>query len=235
MKSSNLLIFGILFVALLVVITSATIREQPQEQAAVNERQPDVLEESTESTKAVETTESMEIQTQNTTKSYSSAPEMQLGEGVDYKAVIKTSLGDLTVDLFEKESPITVNNFVTLAIDGFYDGIIFHRIIKDFMIQGGDPQGTGSGGPGYSFADEFNDVPLVRGSLAMANAGPNTNGSQFFVVTIDATPWLDGKHTNFGQITEGLDILDKIEGVETGPGDKPLEDIVIESIEIIED
>jgi len=232
MKSSNLLIFGILFVALLAVIASAVLRERPVEKAAVNERAPDVLEESTESTKS---TEVMETQAQSTIKSYPAASEMQLKDGVNYKAIIKTSLGDMTVDLFEKESPITVNNFVFLASEGFYDGTIFHRIISDFMIQGGDPEGTGRGGPGYNFPDEFNDINLVRGSLAMANSGPDTNGSQFFIVTVDATPWLDGKHTNFGEIIDGFDILEKIEAEETGPGDKPLEDITILSVEIIEE
>ena len=161
-------------------------------------------------------------------------PIMQLKEGIDYGAVIKTNMGDFTVDLFETLSPITVNNFVALSRDGFYDGLIFHRVIPNFMIQGGDPKGTGTGGPGYSFEDEINDEKLVQGSLAMANAGPNTNGSQFFVVTADATPWLDGLHTNFGKVTEGLDIVLKIEKVQTGSRDKPVEDVVINSIEITE-
>jgi peptidyl-prolyl cis-trans isomerase B (cyclophilin B) len=110
--------------------------------------------------------------------------------------------------------------------------VIFHRVIKDFMIQGGDPTGTGTGGPGYSFEDEINDHKIVRGALAMANAGPNTNGSQFFIVTTDAAPWLDGKHTVFGTVTDGMDVVDKIEGLETGPGDKPREDARIESVEL---
>jgi peptidyl-prolyl cis-trans isomerase B (cyclophilin B) len=125
-----------------------------------------------------------------------------------------------------------VANFKKLAGDGFYDGIIFHRVIKDFMIQGGDPTGTGSGGPGYSFEDEFNDHKIVRGALAMANAGPNTNGSQFFVVTTPEAPWLDGKHTVFGRVVEGMEVVDKIEGGETDARDKPVEDAVIEGVDL---
>ncbi|MEA2156537.1 MAG: peptidyl-prolyl cis-trans isomerase, partial [Solirubrobacteraceae bacterium] len=113
---------------------------------------------------------------------------------------------------------------------GFYDGVIFHRVIKDFMIQGGDPTGTGRGGPGYTFDDEKNDKKIVRGALAMANAGPNTNGSQFFIVTTAAAPWLDGKHTVFGQVVEGMDVVDKIEGGETDHNDRPKQDAVIESV-----
>ncbi len=170
-----------------------------------------------------------------TKKTYSSTPEMNINQNMDYKAILATNKGEITLDLFEEESPVTVNNFVFLANEGFYDGIIFHRVIKDFMIQGGDPQGTGRGGPGYSFADEINDKKIVQGSLAMANAGPNTNGSQFFIVTADATPWLDGKHTNFGQVTEGLDVVMAIQSVQTGPMDKPIEVVVIESVRIIEE
>ena len=114
----------------------------------------------------------------------------------------------------------------------FYDGLIFHRVIKDFMIQGGCPQGTGTGGPGYTFVDEINDRKIVRGTLAMANAGPNTNGSQFFIVTADATPWLDGKHTAFGRVVEGMDAIDAIDAAETGPGDKPVSDVKIERVEL---
>ncbi|MDA3814958.1 MAG: peptidylprolyl isomerase [Patescibacteria group bacterium] len=146
---------------------------------------------------------------------------------------MKTSLGDITVEFYNEESPKTVANFMKLADEGFYNGIIFHRIISDFMIQGGDPNGTGTGGPGYKFSDEFNDHELVAGSLAMANAGPNTNGSQFFIVTAEATPHLDGKHTNFGEVTEGMDVVKKIEAVKTNAVDKPLEDITIESIELL--
>lgn len=155
-------------------------------------------------------------------------------------ATLHTSLGDITVKFYNDASPITVNNFLKLANDKFYDGTRFHRVIKDFMIQGGDPNSKdadwsndGTGGPGYSFADEFNKHSLVRGSLAMANSGPNTNGSQFFIVTAASTPWLDGKHTNFGEVTGGLDIVSAIEGVKVNGNDHPLEDITIKSIDLI--
>ena len=125
-------------------------------------------------------------------------------------ATLHTNHGPIEVELFDEDAPKTVANFTKLAGDGFYDGVIFHRVIQDFMIQGGDPTGTGTGGPGYTFEDEFNDHKVARGALAMANAGPNTNGSQFFVVTAEATPWLDGKHTVFGQVTSGMDVVDQI-------------------------
>lgn len=147
-------------------------------------------------------------------------------------AIIQTSKGDITVEFYGDESPVTVNNFLNLAERRFYDGVIFHRVIKDFMIQGGDPDGMGTGGPGYTFPDEFNDHKLVRGSLAMANAGPDTNGSQFFIVTAESTPWLDGKHTNFGKVVDGMDVVDAIASVETAFGDKPVEDVLIESVEL---
>ncbi len=149
-------------------------------------------------------------------------------------ATMTTSEGPITIELFDADAPKTVENFKKLAADGFYDGLIFHRVIKDFMIQGGCPQGTGTGGPGYTFEDEFNDHKIVRGALAMANAGPNTNGSQFFLVTIPEASWLDGKHTVFGQITEGMDVVDKIEGKPTDGRDKPTEDVRIESLAITE-
>jgi peptidyl-prolyl cis-trans isomerase B (cyclophilin B) len=143
---------------------------------------------------------------------------------------MQTSEGTIGLELFDEDAPKTVANFKKLAGDGFYDGLIFHRVIKDFMIQGGCPQGTGTGGPGYTFEDEFNDHKIVRGALAMANAGPNTNGSQFFLVTTEAAPWLDGKHTVFGRVTEGMDVVDKLEGAETDRGDRPVEDLRIESV-----
>ena len=143
-----------------------------------------------------------------------------------------TNHGAIEVELFDEDAPKTVENFRKLAADGFYDGVIFHRVIKDFMIQGGDPTGTGTGGPGYTFEDEFNDNKVERGALAMANAGPNTNGSQFFIVTTDAAPWLDGKHTVFGRVTAGMDAVDSIEGTDTDAGDKPVSDVVIERIEL---
>jgi peptidyl-prolyl cis-trans isomerase B (cyclophilin B) len=143
-----------------------------------------------------------------------------------------TTEGPITIELFDADAPKTVQNFKDLAAKGFYDGLIFHRVIKDFMIQGGCPEGTGTGGPGYKFEDEFNDHKIVRGALAMANAGPNTNGSQFFLVTTPEASWLDGKHTVFGQVTEGLDVVDKIEGKPTDARDKPAEDVRIESLTI---
>ncbi len=147
-------------------------------------------------------------------------------------AQMNTSLGTISIEFFDDDAPETVANFRKLADDHFYDGIIFHRVISGFMIQGGCPQGTGTGGPGYTFADEFNDHKVVRGALAMANAGPNTNGSQFFIVTADSAPWLDGKHTVFGKVTDGMDTVDAIEGVRTGGGDRPADPPVIESIEL---
>jgi len=147
-------------------------------------------------------------------------------------ATLHTNHGAIELELFEGEAPTTVENFRKLAADGFYDGVIFHRIIPDFMIQGGDPTGTGTGGPGYTFEDEFNAHPVARGALAMANSGPNTNGSQFFIVTADACPWLDGKHTVFGQVTNGMDVVDKISAVERDAADRPREDVVIERIDL---
>jgi cyclophilin family peptidyl-prolyl cis-trans isomerase len=146
-------------------------------------------------------------------------------------AILHTSEGDISVDLHADDAPRTVTNFTTLARDGFYDGLVFHRVIPDFMIQGGDPRGDGTGGPGYEFEDEFNDHRVQRGALAMANAGPNTNGSQFFIVTADACPWLDGKHTVFGSVVSGLDVVDRISKVERGRNDRPVKPVVIESVE----
>jgi peptidyl-prolyl cis-trans isomerase B (cyclophilin B) len=148
------------------------------------------------------------------------------------QATLHTNAGPITVTFFDEDAPKTVENFRKLAGDGFYDGLIFHRVIKDFMIQGGCPEGTGTGGPGYTFEDEINEHKIVRGALAMANAGPNTNGSQFFIVTTDAAPWLDGKHTVFGEVTSGMDAVDSIEGTETGSGDRPAEPQVIERVEL---
>ncbi|HET7136855.1 MAG TPA: peptidylprolyl isomerase [Gaiellaceae bacterium] len=145
-------------------------------------------------------------------------------------ATMQTNQGTIEVELFDDDAPKTVDNFKKLASDGFYDGVIFHRVIEDFMIQGGDPTGTGSGGPGYQFEDEQNEHSVVRGSLAMANAGPNTNGSQFFIVTAEACPWLDGKHTVFGRVTSGMDVVDRISKLDTGPGDRPSDEVRIEGI-----
>jgi peptidyl-prolyl cis-trans isomerase B (cyclophilin B) len=143
-----------------------------------------------------------------------------------------TNAGAITLELLDDDAPQTVENFRKLAADGFYDGLIFHRVIPDFMIQGGCPQGTGTGGPGYTFEDEINEHKIVRGALAMANAGPDTNGSQFFIVTIPAADWLDGKHTVFGRVADGMEAVDAIEGTPTGPGDKPVEPQTIERIEL---
>ena len=149
-------------------------------------------------------------------------------------ATLHTSEGPIELELHPNEAPKTVENFTKLAGDGFYDGLIFHRVIPDFMIQGGCPEGTGTGGPGYTFEDEFNQHKVVRGALAMANAGPNTNGSQFFIVTTEAAPWLDGKHTVFGKVTSGMDAVDSIEGTQTGAQDRPVDDVVIERVELKE-
>ncbi len=147
-------------------------------------------------------------------------------------ATIHTSQGPIAFELFDADAPKTVANFRELAGKGYYDGLIFHRVIKDFMIQGGCPQGNGTGGPGYKFEDEFNDHKIVRGALAMANSGPNTNGSQFFIVTADACPWLDGKHTVFGQLTTGEEVIDAIEAVRTDGRDRPTEPITLQSVDL---
>jgi cyclophilin family peptidyl-prolyl cis-trans isomerase len=146
------------------------------------------------------------------------------------EAVMKTTEGDITFELFDEDAPKTVGNFKQLAGQGFYDGLIFHRIIPDFMIQGGCPEGTGTGGPDYTFEDEINDHKIVRGALAMANAGPNTNGSQFFIVTADECSWLDGKHTVFGQVTAGQDIVERIGSTDTDSRDRPVKPIGIETL-----
>ena len=147
-------------------------------------------------------------------------------------ATIHTNFGAIELELFDEDAPKTVKNFVDLAQKGFYEGVIFHRVIPDFMIQGGCPEGTGTGGPGYQFEDEINPHKVVRGALAMANAGPNTNGSQFFIVTVDSAPWLDGKHTVFGQVTGGMDAIDAIEALPTDGRDRPTEPAVIERVEL---
>jgi len=142
-------------------------------------------------------------------------------------------MGTIAFELFDEDAPETVANFKKLAGDGFYEGVVFHRVIPDFMIQGGDPTGTGSGGPGYTFDDEFNDHKVERGALAMANSGPNTNGSQFFVVTADSCPWLDGKHTVFGRVTRGMDVVDAISEVDRDARDRPQDDVAIERVELV--
>jgi len=142
-----------------------------------------------------------------------------------------TNHGPIVFEMFDEDAPKTVGNFRKLAEDGFYDGLAFHRIIKDFMIQGGCPEGTGTGGPGYTFEDEFNQNKVIRGALAMANAGPDTNGSQFFIVTTEAAPWLDGKHTVFGRVTSGMEVVDALEGLDTDGRDRPQEPAIIEKVE----
>lgn len=153
------------------------------------------------------------------------------------KVTLKTNYGDIEIELFPDKAPLTVANFIKLSQEKFYDGTKFHRVIPDFMIQGGDPLSReanwslhGTGGPGYTFADEPNDVALVRGVLAMANAGPNTNGSQFFIITAEATPWLQGKHTGFGRVTSGMEVVDVINKVERNQNDHPLKDVVIKEV-----
>src|SRR6202521_4699933 len=148
------------------------------------------------------------------------------------QATMQTTEGAIVFELFDEDAPKTVENFRKLASEGFYDGLAFHRVIKDFMIQGGWPQGTGTGGPGYTFEDEINPHKVIRGALAMANAGPNTNGSQFFIVTVDSAPWLDGKHTVFGRVSAGMDSVDAIEALPADSRDRPLEPPKIESVEL---
>ncbi len=150
------------------------------------------------------------------------------------RATLHTNAGPIVFELHDEDAPKTVENFRKLAGDGFYDGLIFHRVIADFMIQGGCPEGTGTGGPGYTFEDEFNEHKVVRGALAMANAGPNTNGSQFFIVTTASAPWLDGKHTVFGRVVDGMDTVDAIESTPTDGSDRPLEPQAIERVELSE-
>jgi cyclophilin family peptidyl-prolyl cis-trans isomerase len=149
-------------------------------------------------------------------------------------ATLHTNHGSIALELYPDDAPKTVENFARLARDGFYDGIVFHRVIPDFMVQGGDPTGTGTGGPGYEFEDEINPNPVVRGALAMANAGPNTNGSQFFIVTAESCPWLDGKHTVFGRVTSGMEVVDRISALPRDSRDRPRDDVTIERVELPE-
>ena len=148
------------------------------------------------------------------------------------EATLHTNAGPISVELFDEDAPKTVENFRKLAADGFYDGLVFHRVITDFMVQGGCPEGTGRGGPGYTFEDEINEHRIVRGAVAMANAGPDTNGSQFFIVTTEAAPWLDGKHTVFGRVSGGMEAVDAIEATDTDASDRPLEPQAIERVEL---
>ncbi len=167
-------------------------------------------------------------------------PTTEATREVTNTVTLKTSMGDITLELFGKDAPKTVENFVKLAKEGFYTGTRFHRVIKDFMIQGGDPLSKddtksalwGTGGPGYKFDDEINGNKLVKGVIAMANAGPNTNGSQFFIVTAESTPWLDGKHTVFGRVVAGMDVAIAINNVQTAPGDRPIVPVTITGVEV---
>ena len=193
-----------------------------------------------------ETVKEAEVQIDTTTttigeemsdKIYDKQPEMNINTNSSYTAVIKTNLGDMTVEFFTDDAPITVNNFISLSKDGYYDNVIFHRVISGFMIQGGDPSGTGHGDygkyPGYKFDDELNNQrPYEKGILAMANAGPNTNGSQFFIMHVDYP--LPYSYTIFGQVVDGFDVIDKIASVETDSADKPTTDVVISTVEITE-
>lgn len=150
------------------------------------------------------------------------------------QATLQTTQGSIVLELFDEDAPTTVENFRKLSGEGFYDGITFHRVIPDFMIQSGCPRGDGTGGPGYEFDDESNDHRVVRGALAMANRGPNTNGSQFFIVTADECPWLDGKHTVFGQVTDGIAVADAISAVDRDSSDRPRQAVVIEAVALTE-
>ncbi len=231
-EKSPLIIIGatvIAVVLILVLLNNSTnnVNNSNSSQNAETTLQTPATENSKENTPAMPV-----VQNSTDKKTYTQPFAMALNDGVDYKAELTTSMGVVKIDLFEKDAPKTVNNFVSLAKDGFYDGLIFHRVITDFMIQGGDPMGLGMGGPGYKFEDEFNSQKLVKGSLAMANSGPNTNGSQFFIVTAAETPWLDGKHTNFGIVTEGLDVVEAISKVEKDSSDKPVKPVVMEKVVI---
>ena len=170
-------------------------------------------------------------------KVYSEMPGMNIDVSKKYTALIKTNMGEMSVELFTEDAPLTVNNFINLSRDGYYDNVIFHRVISGFMIQGGDPSGTGHGEmgkyPGYKFEDELdNQRAYEKGILAMANAGPDTNGSQFFIMHVDYP--LPYQYTIFGYVTDGLDVIDKIASVETGDGDRPVNDVIIETVEVIE-
>ena len=143
-----------------------------------------------------------------------------------------TNHGPIELELFDGEAPKTVENFEKLSREGYYDGLVFHRVIRDFMIQGGCPHGTGTGGPGYEFEDEFNEHKIERGALAMANRGPDTNGSQFFIVTTEEAPWLDGKHTVFGRVSEGMEVVDRISELPRDSRDRPTEDARIDRVEL---
>jgi cyclophilin family peptidyl-prolyl cis-trans isomerase len=220
-------LLGIGFVVLLMFLTSKPTESNTQLKSVLNSQ-------ATSNPATQNTNNSNNLQgNQNMQKTQMPLPTQVIDVNKTYYAKFETNLGNFKIKLHAKEAPLTVNNFVYLAQNKYYDGLIFHRIIKDFMIQGGDPLGSGSGGPGYKFGDEQSGKKLVKGSLAMANAGPNTNGSQFFIVTAASTPWLDGKHTNFGEVVEGLDVVEKMSLVKTGQNDRPVENITINKLDII--
>lgn len=194
-------------------------------------------EDASEETPVEATIESMEEIEMTYDKTYSAPPAMNIDEKGNYSAVIETSLGSIEIELFTDIAPITVNNFVNLSNDGYYDNVIFHRVIKGFMIQGGDPSGTGHGEmgkyPGYEFQDELNNpMQYEKGIVAMANRGPNTNGSQFFIMHVDYP--LPYDYTIFGKVSNGIDVVDAIANVQTGDMDKPVDDVVINSVDIKE-
>ena len=193
---------------------------------------PNYQEEETASQSPPEINTNQSEQSPMLNKTQMPQPQMTINQSQQYIAKIDTNFGLITAELFAQETPITVNNFVYLAEAGFYNDLTFHRVINDFMIQGGCPLGNGTGNPGYQFQDEDNPQPLVKGSLAMANSGPNTNGSQFFIVTADSTPWLDGLHTHFGKVIEGMEVVEQIESVQTGANDKPSQPVIINAVSI---
>ncbi len=219
----------------------STLQESAADSTAqsqtTNFNQSEKIADSNQPARTSETANNINQQTENNTmtdKTNLSQPEMMIDLNKQYFAVINTNQGTIELELFPQETPVTVNNFVYLAQNNFYDDLIFHRVIPNFMIQGGCPLGTGTSGPGYQFEDEQNPAPLVRGSVAMANSGPDTNGSQFFIVTAEATPHLDGLHTHFGKVVAGMDVVTAIEQTPTETNDKPVQDMIIHSIEINE-
>ena len=223
-------------VAVLIIIIGAIVYQSNSDNTSLppQTNQENITIDSENSAPAETTDGTIQQKGGETQMKFNEAPKMEIDVAKKYTAVVKTNKGDMTIELYTKEAPKTVNNFVFLAKKSFYDGVIFHRVIKDFMIQGGDPTGTGMGGPGYQFEDEMNDFVFDTGGiLAMANSGPNTNGSQFFI-THAATPWLTGKHTIFGKVTKGMDVLNTIATTAVGAQDKPVDKISIQTIEIIE-
>ena len=224
---------ALVFFALSALVLSAcNVAPQPESDEDVKGAS-DTVTEQTDQYNNSEPTEMIQKQNPNL-KSYTTAPEMTIDQSKTYIATLKTTLGDIKIELDAVNAPKTVNNFVFLAKDDFYDSVIFHRVIAGFMAQGGDPTGTGMGDPGYKFEDEIHsENKNDKGTIAMANAGPNTNGSQFFI-NVENNNYLDGRHTVFGKVVEGMDIVDKIVTVETDYSDRPVEDVVINDV-IIEE